>query len=62
MLFGGERVDSATGETIPVRSPTNQGIFAHMPRAGAENVDPAVKAATAALKYADVPESVTGMT
>ena len=49
MLLAGERVDSASGETIPVRNPANRSIFAHVPRAGAEDVDRAVKAAAAAF-------------
>ncbi len=49
MLLAGERVDSASGETFPVENPANRGIFAHVPRAGAEDVDRAVKAATEAF-------------
>ena len=49
MLLGGERVDSASGETIAVQNPANRSIFAHVPRAGAEDVDRAVKAATGAF-------------
>ena len=50
MLLAGERVDSASGETFPVENPANRGIFAHVPRAGAEDVDRAVKAATRAFE------------
>ena len=49
MLLGGGRVDSASGETIPVLNPANRSIFAHVPRAGAEDVDRAVKAAAEAF-------------
>ena len=49
MLLAGERVDSASGETIPVQNPANRSVFAHVPRAGAEDVDRAVKAAAAAF-------------
>ena len=56
MLLGGERVDSASGETIAVQNPANRSIFAHVPRAGAEDVDRAVKAATGAFPgWRDVP-------
>jgi len=37
MLLGGERVDSVSGETIPVQNPANRSIFAHVPRGGAED-------------------------
>jgi len=49
MLLGGERVDSASGEAIPVLNPADRSIFAHVPRAGAEDVDRAVKAAAEAF-------------
>ena len=49
MLLGGDFVDSASGETIAVQNPANRGIFAHVPRAGAEDVDRAVKAAAGAF-------------
>ena len=56
MLLAGERVDSVSGETIPVQNPANRSIFAHVPRAGAEDVDRAVKAAAGAFpKWRDVP-------
>ena len=56
MLLGGDLVDSASGETIPVQNPANRSIFAHVPRAGAEDVDRAVKAATGAFaSWRDVP-------
>ena len=32
MLLGGDLVDSASGETIPVQNPANRSIFAHVPR------------------------------
>ena len=49
MLLGGGRADSASGETIPVLNPATRSIFAHVPRAGAEDVDRAVKAAAEAF-------------
>ena len=56
MLLGGNLVDSASGETIAVQNPANRSIFAHVPRAGAEDVDRAVKAAAAAFpSWRDVP-------
>ena len=61
MLLDGERVDSASGETIPVQNPANRSIFAHVPRAGTEDVDRAVKAATEAFaRWRDVPPRERG--
>ena len=45
MLVGGKRVRSASGEVIPIRSPANRSTFAHVPRAGAEDVDRALRTA-----------------
>ena len=50
MLLGSAFVDSTTGETIPVQNPANRTVFAHVPRAGAEDVDLAVRAATEAFE------------
>ena len=56
MLLGGDLVDSASGETIAVQNPANRSIFAHVPRAGAEDVDRAVNAAAGAFpNWRDVP-------
>ena len=61
MLLDGEFVDSASGETIAVQNPANRGIFAHVPRAGAEDVDRAVKAAAGAFAaWRDVPPRERG--
>ena len=61
MLLDGDFVDSASGETIPVQNPANRGIFAHVPRAGAEDVDRAVKAAAGAFAmWRDVPPRERG--
>ncbi len=49
MLVDGERVDSASGETIPVENPANRTVFAHVPRGGAEDVERAVAAAAKAF-------------
>jgi len=49
MLLGGERVDAASGETIAVENPAKRTLIAHVPRAGAEDVDRAVKAANDAF-------------
>ena len=49
MLIGGERVDSASGETIAVENPANRAVIAHVPRGGAEDVERAVQAASAAF-------------
>ena len=34
MLLAGERIDSVSGETLPVQNPADRSIFAHVPRAG----------------------------
>ena len=61
MLLGGDFVDSASGETIPVQNPASQGIFAHVPRADAEDVDRAVKAAAGAFaSWREVPPRERG--
>ena len=61
MLLDGDFVDSASGETIPVQNPANRGVFAHVPRAGAEDVDRAVKAAEGAFAaWRDVPPRERG--
>src|SRR5688500_7050184 len=50
MLIGGEWVDSADGRTFDVETPAQRGsVIARVPRAGAEDVDRAVKAAAAAF-------------
>jgi len=50
MLIGGEWVDSADGRTFDVETPARRGsVIAQVPRAGAEDVDRAVKAAAAAF-------------
>jgi betaine-aldehyde dehydrogenase len=50
MLIGGEWVDSANGRTFDVETPARRGsVIAQVPRAGAEDVDRAVKAAAAAF-------------
>jgi len=50
MLIGGEWVDSADGRTFDVETPAKRGsVIAQVPRAGAEDVDRAVKAAAAAF-------------
>lgn len=49
MLIGGEWVDSASGDTIPIVNPANRRIFADVPRASAVDVDGAVTAAARAF-------------
>jgi acyl-CoA reductase-like NAD-dependent aldehyde dehydrogenase len=50
MLIGGEWVDSADGRTFDVETPAKRGsVIGQVPRAGAEDVDRAVKAAAAAF-------------
>jgi betaine-aldehyde dehydrogenase len=50
MLIGGGWVDSADGRTFDVETPAKRGsIIAQVPRAGAADVDRAVKAAAAAF-------------
>jgi len=49
MLIAGERVDSASGETIAVENPANRSVVAHVPRGGAEDVARAVDAASGAF-------------
>ena len=49
MLIDGSWTDSASGEDISVESPGNRQIIASIPRGRAEDVDRAVKAATAAF-------------
>jgi acyl-CoA reductase-like NAD-dependent aldehyde dehydrogenase len=50
MLIGGEWVESADGRTFDVETPAKRGsVIAQVPRAGAEDVDRAVKAAAAAF-------------
>ena len=50
MLIGGEWVDSADGRTFDVETPARRGsVIAQVPRAGANDVDRAVKAAAAAF-------------
>ncbi len=50
MLIGGEWVESADGRTFDVETPSKRGqVIASVPRAGAVDVDRAVKAAAAAF-------------
>src|SRR5438132_804500 len=50
MVIGGAWVDSADGRTFDVETPARRGsVIAQVPRAGAEDVDRAVKAAAAAF-------------
>ena len=50
MLIGGEWVDAADGRTFDVETPAKRGsVIAQVPRAGAADVDRAVKAAAAAF-------------
>ncbi|HET6185170.1 MAG TPA: aldehyde dehydrogenase family protein [Acetobacteraceae bacterium] len=49
MLIGGEWVEAANGDTLPVENPGNRQIFASIPRGGAEDVDRAVRAAAKAF-------------
>jgi betaine-aldehyde dehydrogenase len=50
MLIGGEWVESADGRTFDVETPAKRGhVIAQVPRAGAADVDRAVKAAAAAF-------------
>ena len=51
MLLGGERVASASGETIAVENPANRSVVAHVPRAGAEDVDRAVAGGQRGLRH-----------
>jgi betaine-aldehyde dehydrogenase len=51
MFIGGKEVESVTGQWIQVENPSKRGeIFAEVPRAGAADVDMAVKAAAEAFK------------
>lgn len=50
MLIGGQRVDSACGETIAVENPANRSTIAHVPRGQREDVDSAVEGAAAAFE------------
>lgn len=49
MLIDGQMVDSATGETITIESPSTREIFATVPRGNGEDVNRAVAAASKAL-------------
>ncbi len=50
MLIGGEWVEAADGRTFEVETPARRGeVIAHVPRAGAADVDRAVRAAHAAF-------------
>src|SRR5262245_8311005 len=49
MLIDGSWVDSVSGQTIAVENPGNRRIIASVPRGNAEDIDRAVKAATAAF-------------
>jgi aminobutyraldehyde dehydrogenase len=48
-FIGGEWVDAASGETMPVLNPATAEVIAEVPRCDAEDVDRAVAAAAAAL-------------
>ena len=50
MLIGGEWVESADGRRIDVESPGNRSVIGSAPRASAEDVDRAVRAAQAAFR------------
>lgn len=50
MLVGGERVESASGETIAVENPANRKTIAHVPRSLKEDVDRAVDLAADAFE------------
>lgn len=45
MLIGGEWVESADGRTLDIENPANRRVIARAPRAGAADVDRAVRAA-----------------
>lgn len=49
MLIGGRWVPAASGKTIEVLNPATQEVLAEVPRAAAEDVDAAVKAAAEAF-------------
>jgi 1-pyrroline dehydrogenase len=49
ILVGGEWVDAAAGETMEVLNPATEEVIGVVPRCGAEDVDRAVAAASAAL-------------
>ncbi|MEM8976631.1 MAG: aldehyde dehydrogenase family protein [Pseudomonadota bacterium] len=49
MLIDGSMVDSATGDTISIESPSTRELFATVPRGNAEDVNRAVAAASKAL-------------
>ncbi len=49
ILIGGELVEAASGETMDVIAPATGETIAKVPRCGAEDVDRAVEAASAAL-------------
>jgi 1-pyrroline dehydrogenase len=49
MFVGGEFVDAVSGETLPVVNPATGEVIAHVPRAGEEDVDRAVRAAQKAF-------------
>src|SRR5207237_4927624 len=50
MLIGGEWVESADGRTFDVETPARRGaVIAKVPRAGAADVDRAVRAAATAF-------------
>ncbi|MFD2419866.1 aldehyde dehydrogenase family protein [Amycolatopsis pigmentata] len=48
-LIGGEWVPASSGQTIDVIDPATGGVLTRVPRGGAEDVDAAVRAATAAF-------------
>ena len=48
-FFGGEWVDSASGETLDVINPANDQVIAKVPKSAAEDVDRAVEAADKAF-------------
>ena len=49
MLIGGNWVESASGDLLPVENPARRRIIAEVPRSSAADVDRAVEAAAAAF-------------
>ncbi|NIQ04023.1 MAG: aldehyde dehydrogenase family protein, partial [Nitrospinaceae bacterium] len=50
MLIGGQRVDSASGETFEVTDPSNNKVLTRVPKAGEEDIHRAVVAARKAFE------------
>jgi phenylacetaldehyde dehydrogenase len=51
LFIGGEWVDAATGETFETVNPATEEVLARVPRAGAEDVERAVRAARTAFDH-----------